>query len=132
VWETSTLQVKQRSSSTSVPSQYAYLRVDESAGNITFGYDPVEDTLLQAISASVKTGLVSHIQVRLVVQLEADSRMILSSSETVLLQPLDCVFKPPQHRLRNSMADAWSQTSVNYAPIYSRSGILTTTLCLAA
>ena len=78
---------------------------------------------------------VSCIKVRLVVRLKADSRASLYSTQITLLQPLDHVFKPPQHRLRNSLAEAWSkacQTSVNYALVYSRSGILTTMLCLAA
>ena len=65
---------------------------------------------------------------------KAASRISLYSSKMMLLQLLDRVFNLQQHRLRNSMTDGWSrarQTSVNYAQIYSRSGTLTTTLCLA-
>ncbi|DBA80938.1 TPA: hypothetical protein ACH3X2_007158 [Trebouxia sp. C0005] len=74
------------------------------------GCNAVQDTLLQAI-ASINKGV-----------------------SVGCKKPLDHVFKQPQHRLRNSVADVWirgCQTSVNYAQIYSRSGTLTTTLCLA-
>ena len=100
-----------------------------------FGCNAVQDTVLQAVALSNKGISVSCIKVRLVVRLKADSRASLYSTQMTLLQPLDHVFKPPQHRLRNSLAEAWSkacQTSVNYALVYSRSGILTTMLCLAA
>ncbi|DBB08062.1 TPA: hypothetical protein ACH3X3_008265 [Trebouxia sp. C0006] len=81
------------------------------AGNQSDGCNAVQDTVLQAVALSNKGISVS------------------------CNKPLDHVFKPPQHRLRNSLAEAWSkacQTLVNYALIYSRSGILTTMLCLEA
>ena len=126
--------VKQPSSSASVPSQYAHPSIAESAGTQMSGCNAVQDTLLQAIASSNK-GVVGCKKVRLVVLLKAASRISLYSSKMTLLQPLDRVFKPSQHRIRNSMSVGWSrgcQTSVNYAQIYSRSGTLTTMLCLAA
>ena len=113
---------------------YEYCVVAESAGTQESGCNAVQDTLLQAIASINKGVSVGCKKVRLVVQLEADSRKSLYSSKMMLLQPLDHVFKQPQHRLRNSVAGVWirgCQTSVNYAQIYSRSGTLTTTLCLA-
>ncbi len=112
-----------------------YCFVPESAGNQSYGCNAVQDTVLQAVALSNKGISVSCNKVRLVVRLKADSRASLYSTQITLLQPLDHVFKPPQHRLRNSLAEAWSkacQTLVNYALIYSRSGILTTMLCLEA
>ncbi len=99
------------------------------------GCNAVQDTQLQAIASSNKIVSVSCKKVRLVVQLEADYSIIYSSSKTLLLQPPDCVFKLRQDRLRNSTGVACSracQTSVHCALIYSRSGTLTRTLCLAA
>jgi len=113
-------------------SEYCFIA--ESAGNQMFGCNAVQDTLLQATASSNKGVSVGCKKVRLVVRLKADSRISLYSSEITLLQPLDRVFKPLQHRLRNSTTDAQSRacrTSVNYALIYSRSGTLTTMMCLA-
>ncbi|DBA80939.1 TPA: hypothetical protein ACH3X2_007159 [Trebouxia sp. C0005] len=80
------------------------------AGTQIFGCNAVRDTLLQAIASSNKGVPVGCKKL------------------------LDRVFNLQQHRLRNSMTDGRSrarQTSVNYAQIYSRSGTLPTTLCLA-
>jgi len=113
-----------------------YCFVPESAGNQSYGCNAVQDTVLQAVALSNKGISVSCNKVRVVVaRPKAESRVSLHSSEIMLLQPLDRMCNPPQHRLRNSTGGAWSkacQTSVNYAMIYSRSGILTTMLCLAA
>ncbi len=110
--------------------------IAESAGDQMFGCNAVQDTLLLAAVLSNKGISVSCNKVRVVVaRPKAESRVSLHSSEIMLLQPLDRMCNPPQHRLRNSAGGAWSkacQTSVNYAMIYSRSGIPTTILCLAA
>lgn len=112
-----------------------YCFVPESAGNQSYDCNAVQDTLLHAALSSNTADSVRCKKVRLVVRFKADSRISLYSTEMTLLQPLDHVFKPRQHRLRNSTAQSWSRacrTSVNYALIYSRSGTLTTTLCLEA
>ncbi|DBA67996.1 TPA: hypothetical protein ACH3X2_014029 [Trebouxia sp. C0005] len=89
---------------------YLVVAIIDLTGTQMSGCNAVQDTLLQAIASSNK-GVVG------------------------CKKPLDRVFKPSQHRIRNSMSVGWSrgcQTSVNYAQIYSRSGTLTTMLCLAA
>ena len=113
-------------------SEYCFIA--ESAGNQMFGCNAVQDTQLQAVASSNKIVSSGCKKVRLVRQLKADSRFIWRSSEMKLLQSLDRVFKPSQHRLRNSVTDVWSrvcQTPVNYAQIYSRNGTLTIIMRLA-
>ncbi len=54
-----------------------YCFIAESAGNKMFGCNAVEDTLLQVTASSNQRVSVSCKKVRIVVQLEADSRILL-------------------------------------------------------
>ena len=89
--------------------QSEYCFIAESAGNQMFGCNAVQDTQLQAIASSNKIVSSGCKKVRLVMQLKADSRFMWRSSEMKLLQSLDRVCKPSQHRLRNSVTDVWSR-----------------------